>query len=153
MPSGEVEDTLIDLTRGCPTRRNRPSRRRTAPSASSCALAITSPRGKNSFHRRCSDAQEPASSHAPSARAHRPVDPHLAAAQGLTAEQVADRAGISRPTLRTIETHPERASFGNVMAVLAVLGVDEAITTAIDPLESERGRALVLARLEPGARP
>ena len=38
------------------------------------------------------------------------------------------------------------------MAVLAVLGVDEAITTAIDPLESERGRALVLARLEPGAR-
>ena len=105
------------------------------------------------FHRRCSDAQEPASSHAPSARAHRPVDPHLAAAQGLTAEQVADRAGISRPTLRTIETHPERASFGNVMAVLAVLGVDEAITTAIDPLESERGRALVLARLEPGARP
>ena len=74
-------------------------------------------------------------------------------AQGLTAEQVADRAGISRPTLRTIETHPERASFGNVMAVLAVLGVDEAITTAIDPLESERGRALVLARLEPGARP
>lgn len=153
MPSGEVEDTLIDLTRGCPTRRNRPSRRRTAPSASSCTLAITSPRGKNSFHRRCSDAQEPASSHAPSARAHRPVDPHLAAAQGLTAEQVADRAGISRPTLRTIETHPERASFGNVMAVLAVLGVDEAITTAIDPLESKRGRALVLARLEPGARP
>ena len=152
MPSGEVEDTLIDLTRGCPTRRNRPSRRRTAPSASSCTLAITSPRGKNRFHRRCSDAQEPASSHAPSARAHRPVDPHLAAAQGLTAEQVADRAGISRPTLRTIETHPERASFGNVMAVLAVLGVDETITTAIDPLESERGRALVLARLEPGAR-
>ena len=74
-------------------------------------------------------------------------------AQGLTAEQVADRASISRPTLRTIETHPERASFGNVMAVLAVLGVDETITTAIDPLESERGRALVLARLEPGARP
>ena len=153
MPSGEVEDTLIDLTRGCPTRRNRPSRRRTAPSASSCEPAITSSRGRNSFHRRCSDAQEPASSHAPSARAHRPVDPHLAAAQGLTAEQVADRAGISRPTLRTIETHPERASFGNVMAVLAVLGVDEAITTAIDPLESERGRALVLARLEPGACP
>ena len=123
-----------------------------APSASSCDPAITSSRGRKSFHRRCSDAQEPASSHAPSARAHRPVDPHLAAAQGLTAEQVADRAGISRPTLRTIETHPERASFGNVMAVLAVLGVDETITTAIDPLESERGRALVLARLEPGAR-
>ena len=53
-------------------------------------------------------------------------------AQGLTAEQVADRAGISRPTLRMIETHPERVTFGNVLAVLAVLGVDDAVVAAID---------------------
>ncbi len=69
-------------------------------------------------------------------------------AQGLTAEQVADRAGISRPTLRMIETHPERVTFGNVLAVLAVLGVDDAVVAAIDPMESDRGRTIVVDRLE-----
>lgn len=66
-------------------------------------------------------------------------------AQGLSATSVADRAGITRATLRTIETDPTRASFGNVLAVLAVLGVDDAVAAALDPTQSERGQALLTA--------
>ncbi|WP_371174584.1 helix-turn-helix domain-containing protein [Buchananella felis] len=64
-------------------------------------------------------------------------------AQGLTATQVADRAGISRPTLRVIETEPERASFGNLLAVASVLGLDDALVASLDPVESARGKALL----------
>ena len=66
-------------------------------------------------------------------------------AQGLSAMSVADRAGITRTTLRTIETDPTRASFGNVLAVLAVLGVDDAVGAALDPTQCERGQALLTA--------
>lgn len=66
--------------------------------------------------------------------------------QGLTASEVADRAGITRNTLRTIESDPARASFGNVLAVLAVLGIDEALAAAIDPAQSFRGQSLLTAK-------
>ncbi|MDO4791938.1 MAG: helix-turn-helix transcriptional regulator [Buchananella hordeovulneris] len=78
------------------------------------------------------------------------VGPNLRAwrkAQGLSASQVADRAGISRPTLRIIETQPERASFGNVLAVAAILGLDNALIASLDPMESARGRALITSQL------
>ena len=77
------------------------------------------------------------------------VGPHIRAwrvAQDLTATEVADRAGISRPTLRAIESDPTNVSFGNVLAVLAVLGVEADVFQAIDPMESPRGQALVLAK-------
>lgn len=66
--------------------------------------------------------------------------------QGLTATAVADRAGITRTTLRTIERNPASASFQTVMAVLAVLGLDESVAQALDPTQSERGQALLTAR-------
>ena len=47
------------------------------------------------------------------------VGPHIRAwrvAQDLTATEVADRADISRPTLRAIESDPTNVSFGNVLA-------------------------------------
>ncbi len=65
--------------------------------------------------------------------------------QGLTATAVADRAGITRATLRSIESDPASVSFGNVVAVLAVLGVDEAVFAALDPAQSERGQGLLTA--------
>ena len=49
------------------------------------------------------------------------------------------------PTLRAVETDPGTVSFRNVLAVLAVLGVDEAVATAINPAMSERGQALLTA--------
>ncbi len=97
----------------------------------------------------------PKSIHPRSARLMTSIGPSIRSwrvALGLSATQVADRAGISRPTLRIIETEPQRASFGNVMAVLAVLGLDGAVAEAIDPMESTRGRALILDRMNRGKR-
>ncbi len=65
--------------------------------------------------------------------------------QRLTATTVADRAGISRTTLRSIETNPGGATFENVIAVLAVLGLDEEVATSVDPTRSIRGQALLTA--------
>ncbi|WP_125774713.1 helix-turn-helix transcriptional regulator [Antribacter gilvus] len=59
---------------------------------------------------------------------------------GLTAQLVADRAGITRTTLRGIETGTGAASLENVLAVLRVLGVADAVVSATDPLTTEMGR-------------
>lgn len=69
-------------------------------------------------------------------------------AQGLTASSVADRAGVSRPTLRAIETNPSSVSFGNVFAVLSVLGLDADLARTLDPMESSRGQELVRAQAQ-----
>ena len=66
-------------------------------------------------------------------------------AQRLSATTVADRAGITRATLRVIETNPGTVSFQNVLAVLAVLGLDEAVAAAVDPTSSTRGQLLLTA--------
>jgi transcriptional regulator with XRE-family HTH domain len=60
---------------------------------------------------------------------------------GYTAAQVAERAGISRPTLTKIEHGDPGVGFSSVLAVIGVLGVTERVLTAIDPYESELGRA------------
>lgn len=66
-------------------------------------------------------------------------------AQRLTATAVADRAGITRVTLHQIEKNPASVAFGNVFAVLSVLGVDEDTARAIDPTKSLRGQTLLAA--------
>lgn len=66
-------------------------------------------------------------------------------AQRLTATRVADRAGVTRTTLRDIETDPGTVRFENVLAVLAVLGLDEAVAAAIDPTQSVRGQVILTA--------
>lgn len=59
---------------------------------------------------------------------------------GLTAQQVAERANITRTTLRKIETGDPTVSFGSVAHVLRALGVLEQSVEAIDPLRSDIGR-------------
>ncbi|MCT1802148.1 MULTISPECIES: helix-turn-helix domain-containing protein [Kocuria] len=59
---------------------------------------------------------------------------------GLTAQQVAERAGITRDTLRKIEAGDPGVGFGNVAQVLRALGVLEQVVNAIDPLGSDIGR-------------
>ena len=59
---------------------------------------------------------------------------------GLTAQQVAERAGITRDTLRKIEAGDPGVGFGNVVQVLRALGVLEQVVNAIDPLGSDIGR-------------
>jgi transcriptional regulator with XRE-family HTH domain len=59
---------------------------------------------------------------------------------GLTAQQVAERAGITRATLRKIEQGNATVSFSNVAQVLRALGVLDQAVGAIDPLNSDIGR-------------
>jgi transcriptional regulator with XRE-family HTH domain len=59
---------------------------------------------------------------------------------GLTAQQVAERAGITRDTLRKIESGDPGVGFGNVAQVLRALGLLDQAVHAIDPLESDLGR-------------
>lgn len=59
---------------------------------------------------------------------------------GLTAQQVSERAGITRDTLRKIEAGEPGVGFGNVAQVLRALGVLDQVVEAVDPLGSDIGR-------------
>lgn len=59
---------------------------------------------------------------------------------GLTAQQVAERAGITRDTLRKIESGDAGVGFGNVAQVLRALGILDQVVEAVDPLGSDIGR-------------
>ncbi len=59
---------------------------------------------------------------------------------GLTAQQVSERAGITRDTLRRIETGAPGVSAGNVAQVLRALGILDQVVNAADPLNSDIGR-------------
>lgn len=59
---------------------------------------------------------------------------------GLTARQVAERADITRDTLRKIETGDSGVNFRSVAQVLRALGVLDQVVEATDPLGSDIGR-------------
>lgn len=59
---------------------------------------------------------------------------------GLTTQQVSERAGITRDTLRKIESGSPTVSLGNTMQVLRALGVLDEVVEAADPLASDIGR-------------
>ncbi|UQN29532.1 helix-turn-helix domain-containing protein [Brachybacterium kimchii] len=59
---------------------------------------------------------------------------------GLKAQQVSERAGISRATLYKIEKGDPGVSYGSVAQVLRALGILEQTVTATDPLGSDIGR-------------
>lgn len=60
---------------------------------------------------------------------------------GYTAAQVAERAGISRPTLTKIEHGDSSVGLGALLAVARVLGVSDLLVDAADPYETDLGRA------------
>lgn len=60
--------------------------------------------------------------------------------RGLTAEQVADRAGVSRGTVVALETG-RGASLENTLRVARALGVLDLLAKAVDPYETDLGRA------------
>nr|WP_303771871.1 helix-turn-helix domain-containing protein [Actinomyces oris] len=59
---------------------------------------------------------------------------------GLTAQQVSERAGITRDTLRKIESGNPNVSFNSVTQVLRALGILDQIVDTADPLASDIGR-------------
>jgi len=62
---------------------------------------------------------------------------------GLTAVQVAERAFITRETLRNIENGTGTARMDSLFAVLAVLGVEGVIVEAADPYNNDAGRSRI----------
>ncbi|MFT4245873.1 MAG: helix-turn-helix transcriptional regulator [Micrococcaceae bacterium] len=58
----------------------------------------------------------------------------------LTAEQVADRAGIARSTLYKIENGDPGVSFKAVLSVAKGLGILDSFVKAADPYETDLGR-------------
>lgn len=60
--------------------------------------------------------------------------------QGLTAEQVADRAGISRGTLRRLENGEITVGLDVFLNVARVLGTLDRVVEALDPYETDLGR-------------
>jgi transcriptional regulator with XRE-family HTH domain len=75
-------------------------------------------------------------------RALRDIGAHLGAwrrLRSLKADEVADRAGISRSTLSRLESG-SGASLENTLRVARALGLVDQIVAAFDPLESDVGR-------------
>ncbi|WJL94774.1 helix-turn-helix transcriptional regulator [Microbacterium sp. ET2] len=73
--------------------------------------------------------------------------------QRLTAAMVAERAGINRTTLRAIEEGSGSVKLENLFAVLEVLGIDDAVIAATDPVNDDRGRLLLVQGLPQRVRP
>lgn len=72
---------------------------------------------------------------------------------GLTAALVAERAGISRQTLRDIETGTGTVGTENLLRVLRVLGILPAVVGATDPLGTDVGRLRAEQALPQRVRP
>jgi len=65
----------------------------------------------------------------------------------LKASQVAERAGISPGTLYKIENGDHSISTSAFLEVARSLGLLDALTTSLDPLSSDLGRARVTENL------
>ncbi|MEV4952932.1 MULTISPECIES: helix-turn-helix transcriptional regulator [Paenarthrobacter] len=59
---------------------------------------------------------------------------------GLSQELVAERADVSRPTLMRLETG-EGGKIEHLMKIASVLGIAEDLISAVDPLNTDLGRA------------
>src|SRR6202021_3272439 len=88
-------------------------------------------------------AKHPNVSPRPVARALRVLGTHVSnwrKLNRLTAAQVAERAGISRDTLRAIEQGKGTASTENLLRVLRILGILDGTVAAADPYQTDVGR-------------
>lgn len=59
----------------------------------------------------------------------------------LTAQQLSERAGISRPTLRKLEHGDPTVGLDSFLVVLRALGQLERVVDALDPYNTDLGRA------------
>jgi transcriptional regulator with XRE-family HTH domain len=60
--------------------------------------------------------------------------------QRLTAAQLAERAGLSRDTLRSIEQGKGTASTENLFRALRIIGILDQVVAAADPYQTDVGR-------------
>lgn len=59
----------------------------------------------------------------------------------LTAQQVADRAAVSRGTISRLENGDAAVSFGTFVNVCSALGIVDLVANSTDPYETDLGRA------------
>ena len=62
---------------------------------------------------------------------------------GMSASELAERASVTRATLRRIETGTGAAQLDSFVAVLAALGIADTVVQAADPYRSESARARI----------
>ncbi len=82
--------------------------------------------------------------------AAREIGQHLATwrkLQRLTAQQLAERAGVSRSTVSKLENGDSSVGFDVELRVCRALGVLQQLEDALDPLEIDLGRARLEQRL------
>jgi transcriptional regulator with XRE-family HTH domain len=60
--------------------------------------------------------------------------------QRLTAAQLAERAGVSKDTLRSIEQGKGTASTENLFRVLRIVGILDKVVAEADPYQTDVGR-------------
>lgn len=76
-------------------------------------------------------------------RALRDISAHLGTwrrLRGLTADQVAQRAGVTRKTLYRLESGSGGTSLENTLRVARALGIMDELVAAFDPYRSDVGR-------------
>lgn len=69
---------------------------------------------------------------------------------GITATDLAQRAFVSRKTLREIEAGTGTSQLASLMAVLTVLGIADTVVSSADPHRSEIGRIRMDAIVQAG---
>ncbi len=82
--------------------------------------------------------------------AAREIGAHLATwrkLQRLTAQQLAERAGIARSTLSKLENGDSSVGFDVLLRVARAVGVLQQLEDALDPLQTDLGRARADERL------
>lgn len=75
----------------------------------------------------------------------RDLGDHLAAWRKLhvlTQEQLAARAGVSRPVITRLERGEDGVGIGALMRVLIVVGIENDVLAAADPAQTRFGREL-----------
>ena len=63
--------------------------------------------------------------------------------EGLSSAQLADRAHVTRDTLRALENGTGSPRLDSVLAVLTSLGIVNTVVASTDPWNSNAGRALM----------
>ncbi len=73
--------------------------------------------------------------------------------RGLTQAQLAERAGVSRGVVRRLEASDGGVSAENLLRILRALGIQELMTDALDPMQSDIGRLRAVEELPARVRP
>ncbi len=72
--------------------------------------------------------------------------------QGMSATRLAERAHVTRDTLRSIEDGSGTAKLDSLLAVLTVLNISETVVKSTDPLSSDAGKALMFEHFGGGSK-